>query len=224
MFAQYFPNFKALIAAGTQIEDAINYGTIKDDDPPRSKKNIGSNSKAAEISNIHRNDPYQLIAPIAPMQVSQRPRPRREFHELYMPISQVFDKLKTKGLLKPLNPRPISNPLPSKFDVNKRCAYHQGPGHNTNNCFGLCYAIQDLIDNKVITPPTRPRITINPLSNHNFGKGPRINCLMTEEKSKEDPSNLIYDLPECFMMTWEELMDKTFTTTTRYDLWNEEVP
>ena len=62
MFAQYFPNFKALIAAGTQIEDAINYGTIKDDDPPRSKKNIGSNSKATEISNIHKNDPYQLIA------------------------------------------------------------------------------------------------------------------------------------------------------------------
>ena len=30
LFAQYFPNFKALIAAGTQIEDAINNGTIKD--------------------------------------------------------------------------------------------------------------------------------------------------------------------------------------------------
>ena len=47
---------------------------------------------------------------------------------------------------------------------------------------------------------------------------------MTQEESKEDPSELIYDLPECFMMTWEELMDKTFTTTTGYDLWNEEVP
>ena len=30
LFAQYFPNFKALIATGTQIEDAINNGTIKD--------------------------------------------------------------------------------------------------------------------------------------------------------------------------------------------------
>ena len=29
LFAQYFPNFKALIAAGTQIEDTINNGTIK---------------------------------------------------------------------------------------------------------------------------------------------------------------------------------------------------
>ena len=34
LFAQYFPNFKALIALGTQIEDEINNGTIKNDDPP----------------------------------------------------------------------------------------------------------------------------------------------------------------------------------------------
>ena len=59
-----------MIAAETQIEDAINNGTIKNDDPPRFKKNVGSNSKVAEISNNHKNDPSQLIAPIAPVQVS----------------------------------------------------------------------------------------------------------------------------------------------------------
>ena len=123
LFAQYFPNFKALITAGTQIEDAINNGTIKNDDLLMFKKNLGSNSKAIEISNIYKNDLYQLIAPIALVQVSQGPRPRREFHELYMPISLVFDKLKAKGLLKPLDSRPIPNPLPSRFDVNKRCSY-----------------------------------------------------------------------------------------------------
>ena len=69
LFAQYFPNFKALIVVGTSIEDAINNGTIKKDDPPRFKKNVGSNFKAVEIFNIHKNDPYQLIAPIAPVQV-----------------------------------------------------------------------------------------------------------------------------------------------------------
>ena len=58
-----------------------------------------------------------------------------------MPISQVFDKLKAKGILKPLNPKPIPNPLPPKFDVNKRCAYHQGLGHDIDNCFGLSHAI-----------------------------------------------------------------------------------
>ena len=221
LFAQYFPNFKALIAARIQIEDAISNGTIKTDYPPRFKKNVGSNFKAAKISNIHKSDPYQLIAPIAPVQVPQAPRPKREFHELYMPMSQVFDKLKAKGLLKPLNPRPIPNPLPSRFGLNKRCAYHQGPGHDTDRCFTLRHAIQDLIDNKVIIPPTRPSITNNPLPNHNFWKGPRINCFMTEEENKEDPSDLIYVLPEYFMMTREELMDRTSITTTEYDIWNE---
>ena len=67
LFAQYFPNFKALIAAGTQIEDIINNGTIKNEDAPRFKKNLRSSSKTMEVSNIYKNDPYQLIAP---MQIS----------------------------------------------------------------------------------------------------------------------------------------------------------
>ena len=46
---------------------------------------------------------------------------------------------------------------------------------------------------------------------------------MIKNDSKEDPSDLIYDLLKCFMMTWEELMDRTYTTTTGYDIWNEEV-
>ena len=141
LFAQYFPNFKALITAQTQIEDAINSCTIKTDDLPRFRKNVGSNSKATEISNIHKNDSYQLITPIAPVQVPQGPKPKKEFHELYMPMSQVFDKLKAKGLSKPLDPRPIRNPLPLRFDVNKRCAYHKVPGHETSRCFTLHHAI-----------------------------------------------------------------------------------
>ena len=197
-----------MIVVGTQIKDVVNNGTIENEDPPRFKKNLGSSSKTAEVSNIYKNDPYQLIAPITPVPISQGPslRPRREFPELYMPMSQVFEKLKAKGLLKPLDLRPIPNQLPAIFDVTKRCAYHQSLGHDTNKCFGLRHAIQDLIDTKVITPLTKPSIINNPLPNHNFVKGSRINCSMTKEEGEEDPSELIYDLPKCFMMTWEELM------------------
>ena len=99
-----------------------------------------------------------MIAPIALVQVPQGPRPKREFHKLDMPMSQVFNKLKAKRLLKPLDPRLIPNPLPSRFDVNKRSVYHQVPGHDTDCCFTIRHAIQDLIDNKVIAPPTRPSI------------------------------------------------------------------
>jgi len=77
-----------------------------------------------------------------------------------------------------------------------------------------------MILTSVITPPTRPSITNNLLHNHNFGRGLRINCLMTKEESKEDLSELIHDLPKCFMMTWEELMG--MSSTTRYDIWSED--
>ena len=44
---------------------------------------------------------------------------------------------------------------------------------------------------------------------------------MIEEESKEDPSKLIYDLLECFMMTWKELMG--MTSIVGYDIWSEDV-
>ena len=99
-------------AVGTQIEDTINNGTIKNKDPPRFKRNLGSSSKTVEVSNIYKNYLYQLIAPIAPMPISKGPppRPMREFHELYMPISQVFKKTESKGVTKTV--RPKTNPKP----------------------------------------------------------------------------------------------------------------
>ena len=72
----------------------------------------------------------------------------------------------------------------------------------------------------MIALPTRPSITNNPLPNHNLGRGPRINCLMIEEEEEKDPSKLIYDLPKCFMMTWEELMGMKFAVG--YDIWSKD--
>ena len=61
-FAQYFPSFKALVATGTQIEDAMNNGTIKGEEIMRPKKTFGpSSSMIPEVSTI--TQPYQLIAP-----------------------------------------------------------------------------------------------------------------------------------------------------------------
>ena len=59
------------------------------------------------------------------------------------------------------------------------------------------------------------------MPNHNFRRGPRINCLTTEEEGEEDMFELIYDLPKCLMMTWEKLMG--MTSTVGYDIWNEDV-
>ena len=73
----------------------------------------------------------------------------------------------------------------------------------------------------MIAQPTRPSITNNPLPNQNFGRGPRINCLMTEEEGGKDPYELIYNLLKCFMMTWEELLG--ITSTAGYEIWSEDV-
>ena len=44
---------------GTQIEDAINNRTIKNEEAPKFKRNCGpSNTKTVEISSIYKIDPY----------------------------------------------------------------------------------------------------------------------------------------------------------------------
>ena len=43
---------------------------------------------------------------------------------------------------------------------------------------------------------------------------------MTKKEGEEDPSELIYDLLECFMMTWKEFM--SMTSTAGYDIWSED--
>lgn len=84
-----------------------------------------------------------------------------------------------KGHLKPLEQRPLPDPLPSKHNPAKYCAFYQQHGHDTNQCFRLRHKIQYLLDNKVITPPKKPNITTNPLP-HNQVPSPRhINLIHT---------------------------------------------
>ena len=48
LFASYFPNFKALIGAGTQVEDAIGDGTIEEEEK-------SGNSRTGSIGKTHRH-------------------------------------------------------------------------------------------------------------------------------------------------------------------------
>ena len=43
---------------------------------------------------------------------------------------------------------------------------------------------------------------------------------MFEEEGEKDLFKLIYDLPKCFMMTWEELMGMKFAVG--YDIWSKD--
>lgn len=102
LFAHYFPNFKALIGAGTQVEDAINDGTIKTEEVRSCRTNfVGKNN--AEVNAI--------TQPIQPFYLNDV-NPPRQFTDLFMPLERVLEKLISRDLLKPLDPRPPPNPYP----------------------------------------------------------------------------------------------------------------
>ncbi|WKA04894.1 hypothetical protein VitviT2T_022891 [Vitis vinifera] len=73
-------------------------------------------------------------------------RTQRQFSQIGMPLSQALRKLTEAGLLTTLTPRPPPQPIPPQFRMNLHCAYHQGPGHETDRCTALRHAVQDLID------------------------------------------------------------------------------
>ncbi|GMY21051.1 Retrovirus-related Pol polyprotein from transposon 17.6 [Fagus crenata] len=198
--------------AGTQIEDAIEVGIVKVEDFQRAKKftPIGSSSKVQEIAVISKPNPIQLSFPKAP----------RQYNDLYMPPSKVFEKLIENDLLRPLDPTPLPARLPRTFDMAQRCDYHQGPGHSTDRCYALKNAIQDLIDNEIISPPTppnRPNVNHNPLPNHH-NQRPHINCI--EDQEMGDPSLLIHKIPSCNMLSWDELMED-MPAKPKIDIWKD---
>ncbi|KAF5933094.1 hypothetical protein HYC85_029265 [Camellia sinensis] len=122
-----------------------------------------------------------------------QPRGQRTFTPLYMPLTKVLGILIRKNHLKPLEPKPLPNPLPPSYDPAKYCAYHQQHGHDTDRCYRLRHEIQDLIDKQVIAPPDKPNVTTNPLPPHNQPPPPnRINFIQTGVASY-DPS--IYITP-----------------------------
>ena len=69
------------------------------------------------------------------------------------------------GLLTLLAPRPLSQLIPSQFRMDLHCAYHQGPGHETDRCTTLRYTIQDFI-NQGLVHLGQPSVTTNPLLAH----------------------------------------------------------
>ncbi|XP_059596919.1 uncharacterized protein LOC100852852 [Vitis vinifera] len=92
-------------------------------------------------------------------------RTQRQFSQIGMPLSQALRKLIETGLLTALTPRPLPQPIPAQFRMDLHCAYHQGPGHETDRCTALRHAIQDLIDQGLVHLG-QPSVTTNPLPTH----------------------------------------------------------
>ena len=76
-----------------------------------------------------------------------------EFDDIHMSLLEALEILSRKGYLKSLEPTLLLVPIPSTWNMNEYCAFHQKLGHKINNCFKLKHEIQDLIDSGVITKP-----------------------------------------------------------------------
>ncbi|KAF5933516.1 hypothetical protein HYC85_029687 [Camellia sinensis] len=146
-----FPTFSDLHEMGVQIEDAMKQGLIDQDrEQPRRTFNHNNNpgpsgaatTRASEVSVVTTFPPH-FPRPMAATPFSgasgsntqttkHQPRGQRTFTPLYMPLSKALGVLIRKGHLKPLEPRPLPNPLPPSHNPAKYCAYHQQHGHDTD--------------------------------------------------------------------------------------------
>src|SRR3989440_4198350 len=79
----------------------------------------------------------------------------RSFSSFGQPMAKILEKCIKEGLLQPLEPRSLPNPLPAKFNSRAYCNFHQGRGHDTNSCKRLRHEIQDLIEQGKIPDPSR---------------------------------------------------------------------
>ncbi|GMP54392.1 hypothetical protein CsSME_00019585 [Camellia sinensis var. sinensis] len=112
---------------------------------------------------LTKNTPFSSIStPIRDLQTQATPaKPfvnpvkigNRIFNLLYMTLPKALQILIGQGHLKTLDPRRLPDPLPAKHNAAKFYAFHQQTGHDTDGCFRLCHEVQDLINNKFITPP-----------------------------------------------------------------------
>ena len=95
-----------------------------------------------------------------------------------MTFTQVYENLSSKGFIKPLDPTPMPNPIPSTWNLNEYCHYHLKSNHKTDNYFRFKHEIQDLIENETLLNPniiTEPNIRKNPLPNYHRALPPYQN-------------------------------------------------
>ena len=105
--------------------------------------------------------PIGHLRPRAPTVPTQQLRHLRHFTPLGMPLGEILQTLTTAGLLSLLAPRPLPQVVHPHFRMDLHCAYHQGPGHTTNQCIALRHAVQDLIDQGIMQLG-QPSISSNP--------------------------------------------------------------
>ncbi|XP_070054563.1 uncharacterized protein [Nicotiana tomentosiformis] len=97
---------------------------------------------------------------------------RQQRKETFTPLGEsytsLFQRLRQLDVLRPIEPKTPNTP-PRNLDYSLRCAYcSDSPMHDTEKCWYLKRAIQELIDTNqiVVQSPEAPNINQNPLPAH----------------------------------------------------------
>jgi len=109
----------------------------------------------------YQQQPYQ--------QLPHRPQaPRPPLEPIPMRYTDLLPTLLDKKLVQTRPASPVPERLLAGYKADWFCAFHQGAsGHDTEDCFGLKYAVQRLIEDKRLSfTHQNPNIQTNPLSNH----------------------------------------------------------
>ncbi|XP_075074637.1 uncharacterized protein LOC142162213 [Nicotiana tabacum] len=125
--------------------------------------------------------PQNTYPPLQPYQnptgSNFQPRPeyrreRQQRKQTFTPLGEsyasLFQWLRKLEVLRPIEAKILNPPL-KNLDYSLRCAYcSDAPGHDTEKCYSLKMAIQELIDaNKIVVQsPDAPNINQNPLLAH----------------------------------------------------------
>ncbi|XP_074278447.1 uncharacterized protein LOC141602037 [Silene latifolia] len=167
-----------LIRVGRKIEDDVR---SRRGEKPKGYQGASS-SKAKASSSANHIQSIGLLGG-AP-KGSQRHGPRA-FTDIGCTYAYALQRLLAQGKLNPIGPTP--DPPADRqgkwYKPNAYYAYHQGKGHDTENCYRLKHEIQDMIENGSLPIPTvRPNNLNNPFGDH-------ANAVFVEDNT--DVSHLI---------------------------------
>ncbi|RVX16445.1 hypothetical protein CK203_006115 [Vitis vinifera] len=117
------------------------------------------------------------------------------------------------GILAPLAPRALPNPVPPQFRLDLYCMYHQSVGHHTDRCTALRHAIQDIVDFGTFGHPQSDMFPIptSAQAMHADAPSPAVEYEEFEPRVDLTWRGLAYDLWVAYDVRIGRLLDETVT-------------